>query len=188
MSATGTDPGPRACQEFPHVNTCAGHLLWELGGTWGLAFVPGCLVTLDRSKPHCQQSCSLCSSARSPCPGTALPSSQTRGGGLTPGTRLPVQPRRSSWQSPHRKQIVSPGSEARHTLTKNEKAGRPGSSQCLQSCKLRPGSTCSSSDQEKKVTEAGIAARAGGGEGQREGAGRWPCSAPLGEHPGGRTP
>ena len=163
MSATGTDPGPRACQEFPRVNTCAGHLLWEPGGTRGLAFVPGCLVTLGRSKPHCQQSRSLCSSARSPCPGTALPSSQTQGGGLTPGTRLPVQPRRSSWQGPRRKRAVSPGSEAGHTLPKNEKVGQPGSSLCLQSRKLRPGSACSSSDWEKKVTEAGIAPRAGGG-------------------------
>ena len=54
------------------------------------------------------------------------------GWGADPRTRLPVQPRRSSWQGPHRKRIVSPGSEARHTLTKNEKVGRPGSSLCLQ--------------------------------------------------------
>lgn len=55
-----------ACQEFPRVNTCAGHLLWEPGVTRDLASAPSCLMTLGRSKPRCPKSCSP--SSRPPHP------------------------------------------------------------------------------------------------------------------------
>lgn len=80
----GTDPGPGLprCSPCEYLHRA---LLWEPGITQAWHLSPACLVTLDRSKPHCKKSCSLCM-PRACVPGQPFPMADL-GRGLWPPTQ-----------------------------------------------------------------------------------------------------
>lgn len=123
-----------------------------------------CLVTLGRSKRHCQKSRSLCSSVGAGIRGRPLTPLRRAQGGADP-------PRQGSPRSPSfllEGEVAFPGAEAGHTLRKNERAGgRPVPPWCLPRDKLLlgPAGSCSEGGTDVESTQCEAAcwvARRGG--------------------------